>query len=105
MTDKFVILGGYDKELHCLDRKTGNQVWSFKTRARIESSPVVVGDRVFFGSGDGNLYAVSLNGGKALWKHRCGHSITASPAVGEHCLVIGSDVQGGSVYCFGSKGT
>ena len=105
VTDKFVILGGYDKELHCLDRATGNQVWNFKTRARIESSPVVVGERVYFGSGDGNLYAVSLNGGKPLWKHRCGHSITASPAVGEHCLVIGSDVQGGSVYCFGSKGT
>ena len=64
VTDKFVILGGYDKELHCLDRKTGNQVWSFKTRARIESSPVVVGERVFFGSGDGNAYAVTLNGGK-----------------------------------------
>ena len=105
VTDKFVILGGYDKELHCLDRETGNQVWNFKTRARIESSPVVVGERVYFGSGDGNLYAVSLNGGKPLWKYRCGHSITASPAVGEHCLVIGSDVQGGSVYCFGSKGT
>jgi eukaryotic-like serine/threonine-protein kinase len=105
VTDKFVILGGYDKELHCLDRKTGNQVWNFKTRARIESSPVVVGERVYFGSGDGNLYAVSLNAGKPLWKYRCGHSITASPAVGEHCLVIGSDVQGGSVYCFGSKGT
>jgi eukaryotic-like serine/threonine-protein kinase len=104
VTDKFVILGGYDKELHCLDRKTGNQVWNFKTRARIESSPVVVGERVFFGGGDGNLYAVTLSAGKPLWKYRCGHSITASPAVGEHCLVIGSDVQGGSVYCFGSKG-
>jgi eukaryotic-like serine/threonine-protein kinase len=105
VTDKFVILGGYDKELHCLDRKTGNQVWSFKTRARIESSPVVVGERVFFGSGDGNAYAVTLNGGKEVWKHRCGHSITASPAVGERCLVIGTDVSGGTVYCFGSKGT
>jgi eukaryotic-like serine/threonine-protein kinase len=105
VTDKFVILGGYDKDLHCLDRKTGNQVWSFKTRARIESSPVVVGERVFFGSGDGNAYAVTLNGGKEVWKHRCGHSITASPAVGERCLVIGTDVSGGTVYCFGSKGT
>lgn len=105
VTDKYVILGGYDKELHCLDRKTGNQVWSFKTRARIESSPVVVGERVLFGSGDGNVYAVTLNGGKETWKHRCGHSITASPAVGERCLVIGTDVSGGTVYCFGSKGT
>lgn len=105
VTDKYVILGGYDKELHCLNRATGNQVWSFKTRARIESSPVVVGERIFFGSGDGNLYAVGLDSGKEVWKYRCGHSITASPAVGEHCLVIGSDTTGGTVYCFGSKGS
>jgi outer membrane protein assembly factor BamB len=102
VTDKFVILGGYDKMLHCLDRKTGNPVWNFKTRARIESSPVIVGDRIYFGSGDGNVYAVNFDG-KEVWKHRCGHSITASAAVGEHCLVIGSDTSGGTVYCFGAK--
>jgi eukaryotic-like serine/threonine-protein kinase len=104
VTDKYVILGGYDKELHCLDRQNGKQVWSFKTRAKIESSPVIVGDRIFFGSGDGNVYAVTMNG-KPAWKERLGRSITASPAVGEHCLVIGTDVSGGTVHCFGSKGS
>jgi eukaryotic-like serine/threonine-protein kinase len=104
VTDKYVIVGGYDKVLHCLDRQTGKQIWGYRTRAKIESSPVVVGDRIYFGSGDGNVYALTMDG-KPVWKERLGHSITASPAVGEHCLVIGTDVAGGTVYCFGTKGS
>jgi outer membrane protein assembly factor BamB len=104
VTDKFVILGGYDKELHCLDRATGNQLWSFKTRSHIESSPVIVGERVFCGSGDGNVYAVTLKDHQESWKFRAGRPVTASPAVGERCLVIGTEGPDGTVYCFGSKG-
>ncbi|HEV7999703.1 MAG TPA: PQQ-binding-like beta-propeller repeat protein [Planctomycetaceae bacterium] len=103
VTDKFVILGGYDKILHCLDRATGKEVWNFPTRGHVESSPVVVGERVFFGSGDGNVYAVTLKNGKKAWQFRAGRSITASPAVGEKCLVIGTDGPDGTVYCFGAK--
>jgi eukaryotic-like serine/threonine-protein kinase len=103
VTDKFVILGGYDKKLHCLDRATGKEVWNYQTRGHVESSPAVVGERVFFGSGDGNVYAVTLKEGKKVWQFRAGRSITASPAVGEKCLVIGTDGPDGTVYCFGAK--
>jgi len=103
VTDKFVILGGFDKKLHCLDRATGKEVWNYQTRGHVESSPAVVGERVFFGSGDGNVYAVTLNEGKKVWQFRAGRSITASPAVGEKCLVIGTDGPDGTVYCFGAK--
>jgi outer membrane protein assembly factor BamB len=103
VTDKFVILGGYDKKLHCINRANGTEVWNFQTRGHVECSPVVVGDRVFFGSGDGNVYAVSLKEGKKLWQFRAGRSITGSPAVGEKCLVIGTDGPDGTVYCFGAK--
>jgi outer membrane protein assembly factor BamB len=103
VTNDLVILGGYDKQLHALDRRTGTQAWSFPTQAHVESSPVVVGQRVFVGSNDGNLYAVTLQDGKETWRFRAGRSITASPAVGEKCLVIGTEGPNGTVYCFGSK--
>jgi outer membrane protein assembly factor BamB len=103
VTDKFVILGGYDKKVHCIDKAKGTEVWNFATRGHVESSPVVVGERVFFGSGDGNVYALSLKDGKKVWQFRAGRSITASPAVGEKCLVIGTDGPDGTVYCFGAK--
>ena len=88
ITDKYVVVGGHDKQLHCIDRKTGNRVWVFETRAQINSSPVIVGNRVFFGSDDRNIYSVSLTGGKLLWKFRAASSVTAAPAVGENCLVV-----------------
>ena len=57
-TPDAVIVGGRDKQLHAFDPKTGRQLWTFATKGRVDSSPVVVGDRVFFGSADGRLYGL-----------------------------------------------
>jgi eukaryotic-like serine/threonine-protein kinase len=104
LTDDRVIFGGQDKMLHCLDRKSGKQIWSFSARGQINSSPVVVGgNRVFVGSNDGYVYEVGLNDGKQRWKEKLGRSVTASPAVGEGCLVIGAEGSEGEIHCFGAK--
>lgn len=103
VTAESIIVGGRDKRLHCLERKTGKERWHFDTKGKVDSSPVVVGQRVFFGSEDGNLYAVELNTGKQVWKFSAGKSISASPAVAEGRLVIGSESSDGFVYCFGAK--
>ena len=103
MTDKLVIVGGRDKFVHAIDRMTGKGVWTFPTRAKVDSSPVVVGNRVFVGSNDGNLYELNLTDGKERWKFNAGKPISAAPAVGEGVLVIGSESRDGKVYCFGKK--
>lgn len=103
ITEKYVVVGGQDKQLHCIDRKTGQRVWVFPTRAQINSSPVIVGDRVFFGSDDRNIYGVNLKTGKQIWKFRARTGVSAAPAVGENCLVIGGGQSGGYIYCFGEK--
>jgi outer membrane protein assembly factor BamB len=95
-----VYVAGRDKILHALDAKTGKEAWSFATKARIDSSPVVTPDgRIFFGSNDGNVYAVEPNG-KEAWKFTAGAPVSASPAVDGNRMVIGS--QDGRLYCFGS---
>ena len=76
-------------------------LWQFTTRGRVDSSPVVVGGRVFFGSADGRLYAVDVASGKEVWKFEGGGSFTASPAVAAGRLVIGTD--DGNLYCFGQE--
>jgi outer membrane protein assembly factor BamB len=101
VTDRFVVIGGRDKMLHALDPKTGKARWTFKTKARIDSSPVIVQNRVFFGSSDGNLYAVDLRTGRQIWRFEAGAPITASPAVGSERLVIGT--EDGVIYCFGER--
>ncbi len=93
-----IILGGRDKLVHCLDRSTGKEIWSFLTRARVESSPLVAADRVFVGSNDGVLYELDLATGKKNWEFTAGAPLSASPAAAQGTLVIGS--QDGVLYCF-----
>lgn len=99
--EKAVFIGGRDKRLRALDIETGEQLWEFAAKARIDSSPVVVGDRVFVGSNDGNLYELEAATGKERWRFEAGAAITASPAIAAQRLVIGSD--DGVLYCFGEK--
>jgi outer membrane protein assembly factor BamB len=105
VNDKYVVVGAQDKKLYCLDRKTGDKVWIFTTKGHVDSSPVIVGDRVFVGSSDGNVYGINLEDGKEVWRFKDpdGRAFTASPAVGEGCLVIGSESNAGNTYCFGAK--
>jgi outer membrane protein assembly factor BamB len=101
VTDTLVIAGSRDKRVCALDRKTGKEVWSFETRNKVDSSPVVVGQRVFAGSMDGNLYVLDLAKGNEVKRFDLGSPIIGSPAVGEDCLVIGTD--DGTIYCFGEE--
>ena len=104
LTDDRVIFGGQYKLLHCLDRRTGKQIWSFTARGQINSSPVVVGsNRIFVGSNDGYVYEIGLDDGKQRWKEKLGRSVTASPAIGEGCLVIGAEGSEGEIHCFGAR--
>ena len=101
VTENMVLVGGRDKMVHGLDRKTGKLRWTFPTKGQVDSSPVIVGDRVFIGSRDGNLYELDLETGQELWRFQTGGPITASPAVAEDRLVIGNEQ--GKVFCFGEK--
>ena len=78
---------------------TGAAAWTFATRGRVDSSPVVTGGRVYVGSSDGHLYVLDLASGRKLWEFDAGAGITTSPAVAAGRLVIGS--RDGRVYVFG----
>ena len=103
VTDKYVLVGGKDKSFHCIERATGEPVWTFSTKAAIDSSPAVVDERVFFGSSDGNVYGLDIKTGKEIWKYNVGRDVVAGPAIGENVLVIGAEGTRGKIYCFGEK--
>ena len=69
------------------------------TRARIDSSPVIAGGRVYVGSSDGKLYVLDAATGKSVFEFEAGGPLTASPAVAAGRLVIGS--QDGKLFCLG----
>ena len=104
----------YDGRLYALNSKTGATKWKFTTEGerRFEakglhgmqprnqtiadpfdiylSSPVVVQNTVYFGSGDGNLYAVDAISGELKWKFKTGDVIHASPAYADGLIYFGS---------------
>ena len=85
--------------MHALDAATGKETWSFATRARVDSSPVVAGSQVYVGSSDGRLYVLDFATGQKRWEFDTGAAITASPAIAAGRVVVGT--QDGVLYCFG----
>jgi len=54
------------------------------------SSPTVWNGIVYFGSGDGNIYALDAVSGALKWKHGTGDVVHASPAIADGMVFVGS---------------
>jgi len=101
VTDRYVIAGNRDRQVHALHRLTGKQAWSFACDGRVDCSPVVAGNRVYFGSTSGTFYVLDIDKGTELQSLPLGQGIVASPAVAKGSLVIGT--TDGLLYCLGKK--
>lgn len=75
------------KNLHGLPspNQTIPDAWDF-----FMSSPAVDNGKVYFGSGDGNVYAVDAQTGLLQWKFATKDVVHASPAVANNTVYIGS---------------
>jgi eukaryotic-like serine/threonine-protein kinase len=109
-----VFFESYDGTFYAVDAATGKLKWKFKTSGERRftathlhgtqpvgesmpdpfdfylSSAVVSNDAVYFGSGDGNVYAVDAASGQLKWKFPTGDVVHASPALADGTLFIGS---------------
>ena len=109
-----VYVTSYDGRLYALNAETGAVKWKFATggERRFEakglhgmepknqtiadpfdvflSSPVVAQSAVYFGSGDGNVYAVGAATGELRWKFKTGDVVHSSPAFADGVLFFGS---------------
>lgn len=109
-----VYFGSYDGNFYAVDAATGQLKWKFATPGERRfaakhlhgslpagetmpdpfdcylSSPVVSGGKVYFGSGDGNVYALDAGSGTVSWKFQTGDVVHASPAISDGMLFVGS---------------
>lgn len=109
-----VYFGSFDGLFYASDAETGKLKWKYQTAGERRfagthlhgtqpagermpdpfdfylSSPVVRKDKVYFGSGDGNIYALNTDTGKLIWKVQTGDVVHASPALADGTLFVGS---------------
>jgi outer membrane protein assembly factor BamB len=64
-------------------------LWTFKSGGPVLSSPAVVGDRVYFGSADSNLYCLRLADGARQWAFPASGPLETSPLVLDGRLYFG----------------
>ena len=96
------VFGDRAKQVVCLSRDRGQRLWAFTALGNVDSSPVIVDQKVVVGADDGRLYLLSLTDGKKLWSYDLGKPIVSSPAVAHGRVVVGCD--DGTVYAFGKVG-
>lgn len=102
----------YDSKFYALDAASGKTKWKFTTEGdrhfetrglgqprtqtlmdawdMFQSSPVVAQGMVFFGCGDGNLYALDAVTGALRWEFSTGDVVHSSPAYDAGTLYFGS---------------
>jgi eukaryotic-like serine/threonine-protein kinase len=85
-------VGRDDTFLHCVDAKTGQGIWTFRTGAAVDG-------KVVFGSRDANLYCVDAASGREIWRVALDGRINSSPCIVRGYIWIGSAT--GWIYCFG----
>jgi eukaryotic-like serine/threonine-protein kinase len=109
-----VYFGAFDGNFYAVDETTGQLKWKFKTGGEHRfsathlhgsqpatetmpdpwdcylSSPLVWNGTVYFGSGDGNVYALDGATGTLKWKFKTGDVVHASPAIADGMVFIGS---------------
>lgn len=75
--------------------------WTFVNGISILSSPAISGGSIYFGSEDGNLYALNATTGKKIWSYTTSSLVLSSPAVSQGNVYFGS--YDGNVYALNSK--
>lgn len=64
--------------------------WQYKTGGRVYSTPLIVEDTIFFGSGDHRFYAVNKDTGENEWSFETGGAVHSSAAIKDNLLFFGS---------------
>jgi outer membrane protein assembly factor BamB len=99
--DGIVYFGACDHILYAIFAENGQEKWRFKTNDILMSKPCVANDTVYFGSFDGNLYALDLEGGER-WRFPVSSKINSAIKHAEGRLFFGT--EDGKFYCVSTEG-
>jgi outer membrane protein assembly factor BamB len=98
MIDRRVFFGTVDGRFACVDRESGDLVWSYaipdnRRRKGARSAPSSDGHAVIFGAEDGVVYALDAETGGLRWTHATGAPVSAGTALTDS-TVIAANLDG-----------
>jgi outer membrane protein assembly factor BamB len=108
-----VFFGAGDDGIYCIDAVTGKERWHFRG-LHVDSSPAVVGERVYASSGYGRpeIFCLDAKSGEVRWRNVVNVPAFASPVVdGGHVffglgtgdLLTSTDSPAGALLCVDAK--
>jgi outer membrane protein assembly factor BamB len=88
--DDQLLVGSYDHNFYSIQPGGVQTNWSFEeAEDRYISEALLLGDTIFAGSADGNLYALDLNG-NLRWSFETEHAIWGSPVSNGEVIYVAS---------------
>ncbi len=75
--------------------------WDFQSDGRIETSPALADDRIYFTTDAGTLYCLDIDGNKK-WEKDIGMTVSGSPVVAGNLLYLGG--EDGDIVCYNLTG-
>ncbi|MBX3022314.1 MAG: PQQ-binding-like beta-propeller repeat protein [Bdellovibrionales bacterium] len=69
LTEKLIITGNSIDGVVAYDRANGNERWRLNIHGGCEGGAFIADDILYFGAGDGQLYAVYPDSGRVLWTY------------------------------------
>ena len=94
-------IGAVGGELAAVSMRSGKTLWTFPVASGTESSPMVVGNSVYFGDQGGTEYSLNIKTGHENWSFGTDGSIKAGAAYHDGDLFFGT--YGGSFYAVNAK--
>jgi outer membrane protein assembly factor BamB len=92
--------GGPGRAL-AVDTKNGHRLWTKELPARTESSPILDGNSVYFGSEDGTVYALNAKNGATKWTYHAAGAVKSALALKDGKLFFGD--YAGKVYALNAS--
>lgn len=91
--DEGTVYAGWstNNKISALDLATGEKRWDFDAGSHTYTTPLVVGDEVYFASASGKLHRFDKRTGALKWSYDVGADLYSSPVYAEGRIILGTD--------------
>src|SRR5690606_1161153 len=88
-TGKWLVIGGYDNQLHCVDAASGRTNWTHETGNYVNGAPAIGNGITAFGGCDAIVHVLRLTDGASLRQIEAGAYIIGSAAIVDGFAYVG----------------